>query len=123
MSDLSATDVLKRGAVVGLWVRARWKLLSWIAGVTVSVLGALASAALWVLHQTWDVEELQKRDPTDQLNRIEAKQTEILTQLAGVKSDLTNIEGRVGRQEAQWDRVTELAEAPPHRRPRSRVIQ
>jgi hypothetical protein len=114
-ADHSSTDVFRRDAPVWAWLRRNFGLRS--------LAGAGIASLIWIWNQHVDLQDLKKHDPTEQLNRMEAQQGEILRQIATLQADVTNVSARVTRQEAQWDRVTQVAETAPPRRPRSRVVQ
>jgi hypothetical protein len=116
--DPTATGVLRRDARYGRWLRENFRLPALF-----TIAGGFVTASIWIWNQHVDLQDLKKRDPTEQLNRMESQQGQILRQLATLQADMTNVAARVTRQEAQWDRVTQVAEAPLPRRPRSRVIQ
>jgi hypothetical protein len=107
-ADPTATDVLRRDAPVWAWLRRNFGLRT--------LAGAAAASALWLWNQHVDLQDLKKRDPTEQLTRIEGQQGEILRQIATLQANMDNVAARVTRQEAQWDRVTQVAESAPARR-------
>jgi hypothetical protein len=111
--EFTATAVLQKLAPGWGWLRENFKLPPVLA-----IAGLLVSSGAWIYSQHTDIQSLKKRDPKPQLDRIESQLSQILQQQAGMRVDLANQAQRIARQEAQWDRVTQVAETPTRRRSR-----
>lgn len=109
--DPGATAVLQRIAPGWAWVRENFKLPPVLA-----ITGLVVSSGAWIYSQHLDLQSLKKRDPAVQLDRIERQLSLVLQQQAAMRVDLANQGQRIARQEAQWDRVTQVAETPTRRR-------
>ncbi len=109
------TQTLRRLAPGWAWLRDNFKLPA-----VLSIAGVILVGGVGYLEQRADLKAIRKADPTQRLERLEAKLTRLLEDHAADRRQLQDLAAEVAYQRAEWDRVEKVAEAEPAPRRRHR---
>lgn len=111
-----STATFRRVAPAWAWLRDNFKLPA-----VLSIAAVLSTAMVGYLGQRADLKAIRRADPTQRLERLEAKLEQLLEQRAADRQQLADVAAEVEAQREHWDRVQRLAELPPLPRHRRRA--
>ena len=107
-TEESVTARLRRVDPVWYWLRENFRLPSVFA-----IAACLATSAAWLYTQHTDLVQLKAHDPGPQLDQIAARLSAVLQAQAVMQQRLDDFAQRLDDQARRWERVDEIADAPP----------